>query len=323
MMSSLVMIYKCIHLMSTTGLNPSDYEPKHVHNRAKENEHIKKYSEKANANLQALLNSDSSRNVQAGCTGTLILLPHCETGFEIDRLGKRRNEDDMCSLVGLQRAYYLITQFGAGSSARWPIPDKIIVVGDKFMRMRAIETVAPVQRFFSVNGKDTPSIYKDRNKLSDYISDIAMKGDLCGKLIIITPTLSSEIANIALDLGCGPLDSGDGCPMSFNERDNENAWQLKFIYDIEDDPAFDGDNSNATATATDKKTVASEQSDRMRWKVFGNVVQERFDPLAFSKLVGEFDPTRTNSNENSVKEKHNKHDYPIWMNMSIYNDFVV
>jgi hypothetical protein len=46
----------------------------------------------------------------------------------------------------------------------------------------------------------------------------------------------------------------------------------------------------------------------LKWRVYGSVVKENFDPLAFSKLVGEY-----NASDMEVKVD------PRWMNMTLYD----
>jgi hypothetical protein len=247
------------------------------------------YSKKAQTNLETLFNSRPSKNVEGGCRGTVFMMPHCEPTL-VPAMGDGMIDVDACSELGLKRAYYLITQFG--KDKRWPVPLEIIVLGDKFERSRAIQTVEPLQTYYNIGGRDTPELYKDGNTLVEHIGELFTSGKMCDQVVTVTPAMVDAIPRLAQGLGCGPLDSG--CPMSFDKGDSEHAWELNFIYDVAD--------SNSS----------TDGSEKMQWSVYGNVIDERFDPIAFSKLVGEYGPDGVDISDDEG--------YPRWMNMSIYND---
>jgi len=256
------------------------------------------YSQKAAANLQKLFNSQPPENTEVGCQGTVLIMPHCETSIFTDN-GQGMHEDE-CNLLGFERAFYLITQFGNGPNERWPVPYDIFAMGDRFKIKRAIQTLQPLQLYYKIRGRDEPASYSSRKKLVHHIRTLVTSGELCGRVIIVTTAFVNDIPWLASDLGCGPMNSG--CPTSFDQNDRDHVWELKFLYDkVDDNDAADDNNSTVT------NTMSSTQDDKPRWQLFGNVVEENFDPLAFSKLVGDYGPGATQ-------------DYPRWMNMSTYDE---
>lgn len=277
----------------------------------------KEYSKTAQENLNNLFNSYNrpSKNIPGGCRGTVLILPHCESTL-VAELGNDVISVDSCSRIGLERAYYLITQFG--KNKRWPVPVENIVLGDKYKRTRAIQTLTPLQVYHEVRDRNHPELYNDRDRLVEHIGELFTNGEMCDQVIVVVPALVKEIPSLAQDLGCGPLGCGNGCPMTFEKGDSEHAWELIYIYDDKNGTHSgtpDPENRIKTAivsTAGSKDRLENNGSgdNAMQWRVYGNVVEERFDPLAFSKKVGEFDNSTDSSNLQ----------YPRWMNMSIYDD---
>ena len=261
------------------------------------------YSKNADDNLQTLLNTQPPTNTDVGCQGTVLLMPHCESSFKTDT-GPGKNRDH-CNFIGLQRSFYLITQFG--NEKRWPIPRDIYVFGSTFRSKRAIETMIPLQRYYNVQGRMDPSTYNNRAKLVQRIGSLITSGELCSRVITVTTAFTVDIPDIASDLGCGPLDAGAGCPIIYNRDDVDSVWELRFVYDKKGNEGVDDDDEINSVNANTNENSDSD-ADKLIWRVYGNVVKERFDPLAFSKLVGDYDPGSPFQEE------------PRWMNMTIYKD---
>mmetsp|Transcript_25013 Transcript_25013/g.37038 ORF Transcript_25013/g.37038 Transcript_25013/m.37038 type:complete len:382 (-) Transcript_25013:1722-2867(-) len=258
------------------------------------------YSKNADYNLQTLLNTQPTTNTNVGCQGTVLLMPHCESSFKTDT-GPGENRDN-CNFKGMQRAFYLITQFGI--EKRWPIPHDIYVFGSTFRRNRAIETMLPLQRYYNIQGRMDPSTYDNRAQLVQRIGSLITSGELCSRVITVTTAFTVDIPDIASDLGCGPSNAGAGCPMIYDRNDVDSVWELRFVYDKNGNERV----NDKINSVDDTNTTENSDADKLKWRIYGNVVKERFDPLAFSKLVGDYDPGAP------VQEE------PRWMNMTIYKD---
>lgn len=253
----------------------------------------RKYSKEASEKIEKLLNSRPTLNTNQGCQGTVLILPHCESVFK-SVLGQSQSKD-RCNVLGLQRSYYLITQFGA--SKRWPSPKRLYALGSTFRRTRAIETVTPLQHYSKL---PTIEEFSRRTMMVNDIASLITNGDICSSVLVISTSFNSDIPEIASDLGCGPLNAGAGCPMTYDQLDHDSVWELRFVYDVYGDEGLNytyGDSTNVDLTLKARK---------VQWRVFGNVVKMRFDPLAFLKQVGEFKPGANSS------------EVPLWMNISIY-----
>ena len=350
-----------------------------------------RYIKKAQKNLDALFNNDPAMisRIPKGCRGTVLIFPHCESTLATDS-GSKIVHSDACSLVGLEHAYYLITQFGnnnitsapartigsmnANSTTveseieseknetkdnrkkqhhtnkkhhkpkRWPIPVEIMVLGPKYKRQSAIMTATPLQRYFhnQINQRSSPTLYDHRSDLVQHIADLFRSGRMCGPnvddangvannvdgnpvVLVTTANNAHDIPRLARDLGCIPLDETNACPMTFHDDDSDHAWELTFIYDDDDDGynvtgihGYDTSNGANVIPSTNenleterKESELKEMHKQARWKVYGNVIDQRFDPLAFSKLVGQYGPDHIMTDDEG---------YPLWMNMSIYKD---
>ena len=259
-----------------------------------------KYSTKAEENLQALFNGNMKINAQAGCQATILIMPPCES--DIIRTKNRKDHENRCNWLGMQRSYFLLTLFG--KERRWPVPYDIFVLGAKYKRNRAIESILPLQEYYHVQNRMVPKSYSRRTSLVATIAEYITSGELCEKIVTVTATFDSEIPKLALDLGCGPLNSGDGCPMAYENDETDVVWELKFVYDDDD-----GGHNQTAKTALTNNSKDNGDSKGLKWRVYGNTVAMNFDPLAFGKKTGEF------GNDLEIRE------FPRWMNMSIYEDF--
>jgi hypothetical protein len=250
----------------------------------------------ANKNLYNLLNKEGlPKNAPLGCAATVLILPHCEANIISHSLIHRL--EDSCNDLGMERSFYLITQFGSGQH-RWPIPFHIISLVPKSSAetFRAIETAAPIQQYFKNEGNnDTiPTLYNNIKSMVQQVAHDLLQGILCGQLVVIIPNDNSDISNIAFEFGCSD------CP-PFWSGDYDEAWELHFLYNSTND-SDSWSNHNST-TDTEKQMSSSAASFRLDYAS----VRERFDALQFSKSVGDYTP-------NAIVGE-----IPNWMNMSIYN----
>lgn len=93
-------------------------------------------------------------------------------------------------------------------------------------------------------------------------------GQMCGKLTLIV-WKHSNIGHLARHLGCGPT---QGCPIDYKGRTFDDAWQIKYTF--------------RTKHHSDRKDLSLDK--KPRWEIYGGVQAEGFDPLAFSKSVGDY-----------------------------------
>ena len=216
--------------------------------------------------------NDHESTAPEGCEATIIILRHCEKGHIREH----------CDFVGYERSVFLSTLFGQGNE-RWPAPSYIFALGPgnrrnhQRMNFREIETVGPLSQKTGVLVDDSFTI-KHTKYLAQTLLAILQSGDMCGKVAVIS-WKHSDIGPLAHELGCGPL---NGCPYRYHGKTFDEVWQIKFVH---------RDFKHSV-----HKSLKLGQSPQ--WKVFGSVQQEGFDPLAFSKLVGDYPP-----NGNSGKEQ--------------------
>ena len=194
-----------------------------------------------------------------GCEATIMLIRHCEKG-------KLRSH---CSFVGYERAAYLSTLFG--DDKRWPAPDQIYALSKgrtHKLNFREVETVQAISDTVHVPINSDYST-DDTKQLSKVLLEQLLEGELCGKLILVS-WQHSDIPRLAQHLGCGPL---QGCPWDYKGSVFDNTWQIRYVF----------------TDFYDSKTGESKQ----KWNIFGSVQPENFDPLAFSKSVGDYPPGGT------------------------------
>lgn len=273
-------------------------------NQAADRHHNQKvnqaYSQRADENLQTLFNSQPPTNTEKGCQGTVLIMPSCES----------KNGVDSCNFVGLERSFYLITLFGR--DRRWPVPLDVFVLGSTYKRQRAVETMMPLQVHYQVQNRSEPACYSKRKDLVRDVSLLIMNGTMCGNIVTVTAAFEYEIPLIASDLGCGPLNAGAGCPTVF-DGNFDSVWELRFVYDEEGNQGIEDDDDNDDGNGNSGDGDHSGHDlDGLKWRVYGSVVKEKFDPLAFSKIVGDYNGSNSTS---EIKVD------PRWMNMSLYDHF--
>jgi len=225
-----------------------------------------------------------------GCEATVLIIRHCEKGHVREH----------CAYNGFERSVYLASLFG-DEEERWPAPGFIYALKPrrkKKLNFREMETVGPLAVKVGVTVDSTYSV-PHTHDLVEEISSLLYKGDACGKLILIS-WQHSGIGRLSHHLGCGP---GQGCPMDYHGRSFDEVWQLKYVY-------RDFDHSSERSLALPRGP---------EWRVFGSVQQEGFDPLAFSKLAGDYpvggtmSSARWKSSDVEVAERKRKSDTKSWM----------
>eukprot|EP00814_Leptocylindrus_danicus_P017300 CAMPEP_0116024110 /NCGR_PEP_ID=MMETSP0321-20121206/12093_1 /TAXON_ID=163516 /ORGANISM="Leptocylindrus danicus var. danicus, Strain B650" /LENGTH=368 /DNA_ID=CAMNT_0003495721 /DNA_START=259 /DNA_END=1365 /DNA_ORIENTATION=- len=205
----------------------------------------------------------SSVAVSLGCEGTVMIIRHCEKYL---RGVKHSSDFQHCNYVGFERAHYLATLFGDGDE-RWPAPAFIYSMGSTKSHHhvhREFETVTTISKKLTVPIETKYSIGKEEDLANDLIQKL-QTGEMCGNLALIS-WKHEDISRLAHNLGCG---IENGCPRSYPETFDE-AWQIKFVYDI---PVLGG---------------VTGKDNNPNWHIYGSVQQEGFDPLAYSKVIGDY-----------------------------------
>jgi hypothetical protein len=132
--------------------------------------------------------------------------------------------------------------------------------------------VGPLSEKLGVPVDSTYSTKKANHLTKKLLTSLAA-GEMCGKTALIS-WKHSEIGHLARHLGCGPA---QGCPTDYRGKSFDAAWQLKFVY-----------RSFEHSTQRNLKLPRFPE-----WRVFGSVQAEGFDPLAFSKKVGDYPSSGT------------------------------
>lgn len=269
------------------------------------------YSHLANeALVENLTSRKTKKPVRPGCEATVILMRHCERYFA--RQDREKNE--YCGYLGLERAHYLATLFGDG--ARWPAPSRLYAMdpirpGSDNMKFWQADTLEPLAEKIKVMVKTAFTVGDERRLAKSIFSDLR-KGNLCGKLIVVS--WDHEMPKLAQEFGCGPY---NGCPYRFAQSDYDSTYQIKFVYnspeagavdenkrkqyddhDEADDDYGDADDDNTNGDDTDNKQRRRLGPTRSffhhrnakveAWEVHGAVVNMNFDPLSFSASVGDY-----------------------------------
>ena len=197
-----------------------------------------------------------------GCEATVVIIRHCEKG----------SIREHCSYMGYERSVYLSTMFG-NDDERWPAPRYIFALDagkrhDPRKRVyREMETVLPL----AVKSNITVDYSYDQSRahlLARRVSDLLRSGEACGQVIVIC-WKHSQIPHLAHKLGCGPK---QGCPADYPSFSFDQAWQIKFVY-------HHLHHSEHKSGRIPKHDV---------WQVYGSVQDEGFDPLSFSKKMGDY-----------------------------------
>lgn len=201
-----------------------------------------------------------------GCEATIVLLRHCE----------KESEYEHCNYVGYERAAFLPTLFGDGDE-RWPMPSYIFALnpGDRGTRwkknFREVELILPLAEKANVTinaGYGT----EETSRLAKDFHHMLKSGEACGKLAVVS-WKHEDLPRLARRLGCGPI---EGCPVDYRGSTFDQVWQIKFVYRVP---------MHATTKHDAKRDIKPHKAS---WWVYGSTQLEGFDPLKFSKKVGDY-----------------------------------
>ena len=222
-------------------------------------------------------------DIPTGCETTLILMRHCEkSGPHVeDSQGNQH-----CSYLGLERAHYLATLFG--SDARWPMPSHLFaLIPDRkgHRNFREYETLQPLSHKAAVMTELVPA-----NELAELYLELLLTSDdfMCGKVAVVS-WKHDYLPELAASLGCGP---DQGCPLSFDEKDFESVWQLKYVYhpSTRFDDAMDEESDIDPYDDQTRRHLKfkKKRNPSKMWNLYATVTQMNFDPLSFSKASGDY-----------------------------------
>ena len=207
-----------------------------------------------------------------GCTGTILVLRHCEAG----------DAREHCGYMGRLRSQYIASLFG--DNARWPGPDYIFAMApgerhnDLVKNWREIETVQPLGDKVKVDIDQTYG-YPEKQKFVKHLYKMLRNGEMCDKVAVVS-WKHHDIPHFAHSLGCGPQ---NGCPVSFGEFDYESIWQLTYSYHKQIYAPYVVED---TTPHGKKKHQNHPWGIYPQWFVYGTMQAEGFDPLAFTKTTG-------------------------------------
>jgi len=247
-----------------------------------------------------------SRHVEKLCESTILLTRHCEK--EGPYTTDAKDETEHCSYIGYERASHLASLFGP--DARWPTPSHLFALtparrGDH-LNFREWETLKPLSDQSAVVTE-----IQSRMSLPKQYFELLQSGDLCGKVVVVS-WKHEFIPELARNLGCGPK---NGCPNAYPEESFDQVWQLKFVFHPEQPPlkdehklkkhtnftAFDeGEEVDDDEYVNDpdgndggRRLLLRERSlkkgfSNHGWNVYATVNYQNFDPLAYSKQIGDY-----------------------------------
>ena len=187
-------------------------------------------------------------------SSVVLLVRHCEDGTT-ERLSDLSRH---CNPLGFQRSEYLATLFGS----RWPQPSHLYGLA-KSKNMKQYETLVPLA---NRTGLGISMIEYERSQHDLVIAHVQDLVDLCDSPNLTTTAASpvdkgvpmvtvvswkhAYIPELARAMGC------DHCPDEWPDDDFDSVWELHYQW---------------VESASHKTTM----------KVFGSVVQQNFDPLAY------------------------------------------
>lgn len=232
-----------------------------------------------------------NKHLPVGCESTVMIVRHCEKSAVAEH----------CAYNGFERSVYLSTLFGS----RWPVPSFAFAEnpGGRHnrhkMNFREVETIGPTMVKYNLSVDDSYTDY-DLHKMARTILGQIGSGHWCGKMAVVVWKHSS-IAKIGRLLGCGP---GQGCPTDYHGKTFDEVWEIKYKYD-----KFEHSN---------RKRYFETHNPEPRWKIFGSVQYENFDPLAVSNAYHDYPvggtPTsgRWQNSEYEFPERHSRNDNDGW-----------
>jgi hypothetical protein len=195
----------------------------------------------------------------------VILLRHCE----------KMDIREHCAYTGYERSVYLASLFGTSSRRppypKWPAPKLILAERPdgrhnwRKFNFREVETVAPLAK---QTGVPIDASFQSVHQVAKKLERDLEAGRLCGKLAVVA-WKHSGIGHLASRLGCGVL---EGCPVDYRGSSFDEVWEIKFVF-----RRFQNSNHKNLRL-----------SHKPEWRVYGSVQNEEFDPLAFSKMAGDY-----------------------------------
>jgi len=112
--------------------------------------------------------------------------------------------------------------------------------------------------------------------LADDIFSKLLAGKVCGKVLAIS-WKHEDIVTLAQSLGCGAY---EGCPTFYSEIDFDHVWLLRYVYAP---PILYKEREDSTHGRQTRS-----KKNHGKWSIYGSVVAQDFDPLAFSKTAGDY-----------------------------------
>jgi hypothetical protein len=243
-----------------------------------------------------------TKHIAQGCETTLLLFRHCEKHGP-NPTSTEDDDSQHCSVLGLERAFYISTLFGPGR--RWPTPAHLFALTpdrDDHANFRQWETLHPLATRIQ-----TVVELSSHPALAESFLELLPTGSLCGRVAVVS-WKHEFLPELARLLGCGPA---SGCPEMYDENDYDSVWQLKYVFHA---PADEGEEIPASEESDivlpvnkslSKKSMSSTTTSTLPplhhlyqralksvskkgWNVYGTVTNQNFDPLAFSYLVGDY-----------------------------------
>jgi hypothetical protein len=204
-----------------------------------------------------------AKKPKIGCEATVLIIRHCEKEGPTVEDGQGEQH---CSYVGLERSHYLATLFGT----RWPVPSHLYALSairSEHDNYRELETLEPISKKANLS---ISSAWDPVHLASQLFSTMS---NSCGKLTVIA-WKHSEMVELATALGCTT------CPDEYPEDSFDQVWQLKYVYSP---PVLYHDD-----TPPRRKLTRGNPKSKGSWVLYSTVTEQRFDPLEFSFLSGDY-----------------------------------
>lgn len=264
-----------------------------------------------------------SKHIAVGCESTLLLLRHCEKiGPYVEDAIDFDTTNQHCSYLGYERAAHFATLFGNHPRYRWPKPAHLFALTPQrslHLNFREWETLQPLSKRSGIvteiaNQESLPKLY----------FELLQSGSMCGRVSVVT-WKHEHIPELARALACGP---DNGCPDSYPDDSFDIVWQLKYVFhpDIKDEIK---DSTNITSVINNSNSTAAVQEigdddenppnlrsrgrrrlmhhtkpfSKHGWNVYATVSYQNFDPLAYSKSVGDYNHKTIGATESGGRWK--------------------
>ena len=220
----------------------------------------------APVNLVNLNSMTDDSVVPSGCETTVILSRHCEKdGAEV----QDEHGDEHCSYLGFERAHFFATLFGEDG---WPVPSFLYALSAErggHLNFREIETITPLAKKFDL---EMNTDYATNVELAAEVFELISSGAMCGKTALVS-WKHELLGPLAGHLAC------EECPRTYPNQFDE-VWLLKYVYDVEGTPIY------KRATLSEEEMLRDMSKT---WSVYFTAMNQDFDPLKFSNLMGDYD----------------------------------